>query len=200
MEQQTQDAVSPEITVSPEIEASPEFKVSPEPSTSPESTAPRVRQRCRARRRDGKRCRLFAQDPATGLCARHAAYAKTLPDELLDTTDLSKQLLVVNEGGFCSFDSINAILSNVVELLAKGLISSRRASVITFALSLLLRSVVVVDRKVANTPPQIIFDAPRPNRDPVTPETSAAPGASPSPGAPPETSYDAAENYARLRT
>jgi hypothetical protein len=200
MEQHTHDTVSPEIDVSPEINVSPEIKVSPEPSASTEPTAPRVRQRCRARRRDGRHCRLFAQDPATGLCARHAAYAETLPDELLDTTDLSKQLLVVNEGGYCSADSINAILSNVIELLAKGRISPRRASVITFALSLLLRSVVVVDRKIANTSPQFIFDAPRPNRDPVQPETSAAPGTSPSPRAYPQTSHDAAENYARPRT
>jgi hypothetical protein len=168
-------------------------------AASPEPTAPRVRQRCRARRRDGRNCRLFAQDPATGLCARHAAYAETLPDELLDTADLSKQLLVVNEGGYCSAESINAILSNVIELLAKGRISSRRSSVITFALSLLVRS-VVVDRKVAGTPPQIIFDAPRPNRDPVTPGPPAAPCPSPSPDAYPRTSHEAAENYARLRT
>jgi hypothetical protein len=98
MEQLTQDTVSPEIS------------------------AAHVRQRCRARRRDRKQCRLFAQDPATGLCARHAAYAETLPDELQDTTHLSKQLLVVNQGGYCSTESVNAILSNVVELLAKGCI------------------------------------------------------------------------------
>jgi hypothetical protein len=195
MEQHTQDAASPEINVSPK------FKVSPEPNNaSPEPIAPHGRQRCRARRRDRKQCRLFAQDPATGLCARHAAYAETPPDELRDTTDLSTELLVINEGGYCAAEPINAILSNVVELLAKGRISPRRASVITFALSLMLRSVVVVDRQIANTPPQIIFDAPRPIRDPVQPETGAAPGTPPSPNTQPQTCYDAVENYARLRT
>ncbi len=195
MEQHTQDIVSPEP------KASPRGKVSPEPNdASPESNAPRSRQRCRARRRDGKHCRLFAQDPATGLCARHAAYAETPPDELRDTTDLSKELLVINEGGYCAAEPINAILSNVVELLAKGRISPRRASVITFALSLMLRSVVVVDRQIANTPPRIIFDAPRPIRDPVQPETGAAPATPPSPDAYPRTSHEAAENYARPRT
>lgn len=197
MEPHAQDAVSPKINVSPEPN-----------SASPKPNAPHSSQRCRARRRDGKRCRLFAQDPATGLCARHAAYAETPPDELLDSTDLSKQLLVFNQGGYCSFESINAILSNVVELLAKGRISSRRASVITFALSLLLRGVVVADREAASKGPQIIFDAPRPIRDPVPPATSAAPGTRPN--APADTSshseptpqerFDAAENYARLRT
>jgi hypothetical protein len=195
MEQHTQDAASPEINVSPK------FKVSPEPNNaSPEPIAPHGRQRCRARRRDRKQCRLFAQDPATGLCARHAAYAETPPDELRDTTDLSTELLVINEGGYCAAEPINAILSNVVELLAKGRISPRRASVITFALSLMLRSVIVADHEAARKGPEIIFDAPSPNRDPVQPDTGAAPGTSPASDAQPQSSYDALENYARLRT
>ena len=181
MEQHTQDSASPDI------------KVSPEPST------PHVRQRCRARRRDRKQCRLFAQDPATGLCGRHATYAET-PDELQDTTDLSKQLLVVNEGGYCSADSVNAILSNVVELLAKGRISPRRASVITFALSLLLRSVIVQDRQIANTPPQITWGTYRPGSSQDEPATGAHDNADANPQAHPQTSHDAMENYARLRT
>jgi hypothetical protein len=185
MEQHTQG------TVSPEIDASATIDVTPEPNV------PHLRQRCRARRRDRKQCRLFAQDPATGLCPRHAAYAEP-PDELQDTTDLSKQLLVVNQGGYCSTESINAILSNVVELLAKGRISPRRASVITFALSLMLRSVIVVDRQIANTPPQIIFDSPGTNRnDAPAPEH---PDTTPTPDAHPQTSHEAMENYARLRT
>ena len=180
MEQLKQDAASLEIKVSPETNASPEHNTT------------QGRQRCRARRRDRKQCRLYAQDPATGLCARHVVYAESVPDELQDTTDLSKQLLVVNEGGYCTADPINAILSNVVELLAKGRISPRRASVITFALSLMLRSVIVQERQAANEHPQIIFDAPRPNRDPAEPAADTANT--------PKDCFDAAEKYSRLRT
>jgi hypothetical protein len=189
MEQHTQG------TVSPEIDASATIDVTPEPNI------PHLRQRCRARRRDRKQCRLFAQDPATGLCPRHAAYAEP-PEQLQDTTDLSKQLLVVNEGGYCSTESVNAILSNVVELLAKGRISPRRASVITFALSLLLRSVIVVDRQVANTPPQINWGSswPSTNRDHTPAPESAHADAVSSPDAHPQSSHEAMENYARLRT
>jgi hypothetical protein len=194
MEQHTQDAASPEIMVTPEPKVSPEIKVSPEPN------APRRRQRCRARRRDLKQCRLFAQDPATGLCARHAAYAETLPDELQDSTDLSKEILVVDKGDFGTTENINAILSNVIELVAKGRISTRRAAVITYALSLILRSVVVMDRKAANTPPQIIFDAPRSDESLDEPVTAAHNNADANPQAHPQTSHDAMENYARLRT
>ncbi|MGB7468650.1 MAG: hypothetical protein WBW58_04710, partial [Candidatus Acidiferrum sp.] len=102
------------------------------------------------------------QDPVTGLCARHATCAETVPDGFQDTTDLFKEILTVNTGSYGSTEGICCILSNIVELLAKGRISPRRASVITFALSLMLRSVVVHDRQNANAPTQIIFDAPRP--------------------------------------
>jgi hypothetical protein len=183
MEQHAQDTVLPEI------------------SASPGHSTTHVRQRCHARRRDRKQCRLFAQDPATGLCARHATYSEP-PDELQDTTDLSKQLLVVNQGGYCSTESVNAILSNVVELLAKGRISPRRPSVITFALSLLLRSVIVVDRQVASSPPQTNWGSswPSTNRDHTPAPESAHPDAVSSPDAAPQTSHEAMENYARLRT
>jgi hypothetical protein len=185
MEQHTQDAVSPEIDASATSDV------------TPESNVPHLRQRCRARRRDRKQCRLFAQDPSTNLCARHATYSEP-PDELQDTTDLSKQLLVVNQGGYCSTESVNAILSNVVELLAKGRISPRRASVITFALSLMLRSVIVQDRQIAN--PQINWGSSRP--DPVQAElaSSARDSAEASAQTHPHTGHDAMENYARLRT
>jgi hypothetical protein len=173
-------------------------------TVSPEPNAIQSRQRCRARRRDRKQCRLYAQDPATGLCARHTAYAET-PAGLQDTTDLSKQLLVVNQGGYCTADSINAILSNVVELLAKGRISPRRASVITFALSLMLRSVVVQDRQAANPPSRIDWSLP-PQRgwDEDAPAASTPPNPESSPEANAEVSsaesFDAAERYSRLRT
>jgi hypothetical protein len=188
MEQHTQNTVSPEISASPEPY-----------NVSTETNAPHSRQRCRARRRDRKQCRLFAQDPATGLCARHATYAETL-DGLQDTTDLSKQLLVVNQGGYCTAESVNAILSNVVELLAKGRISSRRASVITFALSLLLRSVIVQDRQIANTPPQITWGTYCPGSSQDEPAANPHDNADASPQAHPQTSHDAMENYARRRT
>ena len=147
--------------------------LSPEPNASPAHNTTQGRQRCQARRRDRKQCRLYAQDPATSLCARHATYGETSPYELQDSTDLSKELLDVNQGAYGTTEQINAILSNVVELLAKGRISPRRASVITFALSLMLRSVVVMDRQIASTVPQIIFDDPcaRSDEDQPSPNT-----------------------------
>jgi hypothetical protein len=143
MEHHTQDAVSLESNALPETNASPEHKTT------------QCRQRCRARRRDRKQCRLFAQDPVTGLCSRHAAYAETVPDALQDTTDLSNEIFAFAQPVLESPEHINAVLSNIVTPVAKGRISSRRAAVITYALSLMLRSVLVIDKKASDRPLQI---------------------------------------------
>jgi hypothetical protein len=202
MEQHTQDALSSEINESPEM------NISPEPSGSPEPTARRVRQRCRARRRDRKQCRLFAQDPATGLCARHAALASKYAPTIDDSADLCLDLFESGRGGLDSTQGINTVLTNVIILLAQGRLSPRRASVITFALSLMLRSVVVMDRQGANTPPQIDWGwyRPAPSQDEPTastpdhPENNSKTEASASAGSSTMNSFDAAEKYARLRT
>lgn len=179
----------------------PENTAPPDPSSARTGLA-----RCRSRKRNGARCRLTVQDPATGLCFRHAHLAGQTTDTLDDAMDLSSELLSVNEGAYNTTDDINAILSNVVELLAKGRISPRRASVITFALGLMLRSVVVAERQLACAPTQIILDAPRPIRDDVVPPAAAQHdpasqhNAAPIRDAHSQTSHDATRNYARLRT
>jgi hypothetical protein len=168
---------------------------SPHPPSTPRSFA-----RCQARNRSGSQCRLHSQDPSTGLCRRHALRASKTTDSLDDSLDLSSDILAVNDGSYGTIDHITAILSNVVVLVAKGRISVRRAAVLTDALSLMLRSVVVMDRLGENTPPQIIWDTPRPIRDDADPATAAQPDAAPTHGTPPQTPHDAALNYARLRT
>jgi hypothetical protein len=170
-------------------------------TASPAPSVPRGFQRCQARNRDRSQCRLHAQDPATGLCSRHAALASKYASAIDDSTNLCLDLFDSENGVLDSTQGINTVLTNVVVLLAQGRLSPRRASVITFALSLMLRSVVVMDRQAADTPPKISFDGvPHPIRDPVPPETAAAPATSPSSDAYPRTSQEAAENYARLRT
>jgi hypothetical protein len=135
-------------------------------SPSPASpNPPRSFARCQARNRSGSQCRLHSQDPSTGLCRRHALRASKTTDSLDDSLDLSADILAVNDGTYGTTDDITAILSNIVVLVAKGRLSTRRAAVLTDALSLMLRSVVVMDRITESTPPQIIWDAPRPIRD-----------------------------------
>lgn len=129
MEQQTQQTQSP---------ASP----------CPVST-PRGFERCRARNRDRSQCRLHVQNPATGLCSRHAAQAGNSTDTLQDTVDLSAEIFDAQQPVLETAEDINAVISNIVILVAKGRISPRRAAVISYALSLILRSVVILDRKAA---------------------------------------------------
>jgi hypothetical protein len=171
-----------------------------------EPRPPQDRQRCHARNRDRSHCRLNATDPLTGLCTRHANRANA--DRLDDSIDLSSEILEIEQGSYGSTDNINAILSNLVVLVAKGRISTRRAAVITYALSLMLRSVVTMNREAANTPPQIIFDVPRPDRSEDTPasktgndsaaQTPASPTASST--STPMNSLEARERYRQLRS
>jgi hypothetical protein len=192
-----------------------EQQQSPTPASPNPPSPPRSFARCQARNRSGSQCRLHSQDPSTGLCRRHALRASKTTDSLDDSLDLSDDILAVNDGCYATTDHITAILSNVVILVAKGRISARRAEVLTDALSLMLRSLIVMDRLVEYTPPQIPWDAPRPVRDNADRATAAQPDAAQpnaaQPGAaqpdaaptrvtPPQTPHEAALNYARLRT
>ncbi|HEY4261953.1 MAG TPA: hypothetical protein VGM98_17410, partial [Schlesneria sp.] len=140
-----------------------------ESTASPRLTATR----CQARNRNGSRCRLRAQHPGSPLCRRHAARAGTFADTLDDSLDVSVEVFASQEGSYDTTETINAILSNVVELLARGRISTRRASVVTYALSLMLRSVTVADRQALMRLP--LDYAPRPLREPLdSPPTTPA--------------------------
>jgi hypothetical protein len=133
--------------------------VSPD-SKEPSSRIAPGRTRCRAR----KRCRLHS-DPATGLCPRHALR----PGEPLGTPedrDLSSSFSCpTNE--FNSAVQINAFLSTVTDLVVRNEISARRAAVLAFITSQLLRTLPEIDRETGADQPQFIFDLPRPKREPA---------------------------------
>ena len=135
------------------------------PSTEPTPPPALKAARCQARNRNGSRCRLRAQHPSASLCLRHADRAGTFADTLDDSLDLSREVFAKQEGAYDTTESINSILSNVVELVAAGRISARRAAAITCALSLMLRSAVVADRQALM---QLPLDyAPRPLHEPL---------------------------------
>jgi hypothetical protein len=116
--------------------------------------------RCRARNRTGAQCRLPAQDPAKGLCSRHADRVSRTTHSAADRADLSADLFGEVAPTFQSAEEINATLAHLVVLVAQGRISSRRAAVITYALSLILRGVLVIDKKAADAPPQFEWSSP----------------------------------------
>jgi hypothetical protein len=117
--------------------------------------------RCRARNRSGSRCRLHVKDPLTGFCFRHADYADSASEDPDLSTELFPDLPEDKLPDLTTADHINELLSRIVVLLAQGRISARRAAVMTFGGSLLLRSVVVMDRASSEELPRITFDLPR---------------------------------------
>jgi len=133
-------------TAQPEQHLS-ETAATPTPATK-SKPARRGIARCSHRTRHQGRCRLPVQDPAIGLCFRHAALARKF--EFDDSEDLSAEILTHHAGDYAAPESINAVLSNVVELVAAGRLSPRRAAVITYALSLMLRSEVILERMTEN--------------------------------------------------
>lgn len=130
------------------------------PSTPKSAPAPRGDARCRRRTGANGRCRLPVQDPATGLCFKHAASATRAAHSAADRADLSAYLFGEAVPSFKSAEEINATLAHLVVLVAQGRISSRRAAVMTYALSLILRGVLVIDRKAADIPFQQEWSGP----------------------------------------
>lgn len=110
--------------------------------------------RCAYTSPTGRRCRANSADPLHGLCQKHAARKDTDPD----SADLSADLFGEGTPSFEPLEEINFVLTNLVVLVAQGRISSRRAGVITYGLSFILRGVQAIDRKAADTPTEIICD------------------------------------------
>lgn len=107
---------------------------------------PRSLLRCRARTRDGRQCRMPAQEPAFGFCYRHIPRSTEL-DLLDDSTDLCAELFRADDGTLNDITSVSTLLTNLIILLGQGRISTRRAAVITYALNLLLRSLIATERQ-----------------------------------------------------
>lgn len=167
-----------------ENKESQETQSAQQPSTGSTPSRHLTATRCQARNRNGSRCRLRAQHPGASLCGRHADRAGTFPNTLDDSLDLSDEVFAKQEGAYDTPESINSILSNVVELVACGRISTRRAAVITCALSLMLRSAIAADRQALSHLP--LDYVPRPLHEPLD--------------SLPTTGAEAIAAYERLRT
>jgi hypothetical protein len=117
--------------------------------------------RCSYRFPNGMRCRLigFAGQP---FCPKHTQPATAPPQP---TSAEIASTLTNNLDDFTSAEQINTFLSRLLLLLAKDQISTRRAAVLTYIASQLLRSVRAILAEEKREPTQIIFDEPRPERD-----------------------------------
>jgi len=122
---------------------------------------------CTHRTPSGRRCRLPVSDPASQLCSRHAA--RRNKEQI---TAAQAAALIGESGEFRSPVEINRSLGELYKLLARNEIAPRRAAVMAYTCSLLLRSLVAIERELDDTPQRIIIDMPGPTRDdePMDPE------------------------------
>ena len=96
--------------------------------------------RCRHRTANG-RCRMPAVDSAANLCFDHARRAL----QARQNSDFA-HYLTRDSSGFQTAQGINHSLADLYTLLAQGHISPRRASVLAYVASLLLRSLPAIDK------------------------------------------------------
>ncbi len=130
--------------------------------------------RCAHRTTGGRQCRLLASDAHSGLCPQHRAAQK---HEQEDDHFLH---LITNFQGFHTAQGINHSLGNLYELLAQNRISPRRAAVLAYVSSLMLRTLPQIDADVAAgiKVPAKPAAQPLPAPDPV-PTEAAAPDSDP---------------------
>lgn len=94
--------------------------------------------RCLYRTATGRQCASLAGDRTSGLCPRHAAGAQASSPDF-------REALTRDAFGFQRSQDVNNSLGALYVLLAEGRISPRRASVLAYISSLLLRTLPAID-------------------------------------------------------
>lgn len=124
--------------------------------------------RCQHRSTTGRRCRSLRPTPGATLCERHRAM-----EEKQLSADLFASLIGHQTAGRDSLLSIGGVHDSLAELyilLARDRVSPRRAAVLAYVSSLLLRSLPDAAKVPAKSgrpksPVRIILDMPHPARE-----------------------------------
>ena len=112
---------------------------------------------CTHRTRTGRRCH-FPPFSDTPLCVRRTPIRATLPET--DLTETFGEEILTDPR---SATQINTFLGVLAFLVVENRVSPRRAAVLAYISSLLLRSLPAVQQE---NPPQFIFGLPRPKPQP----------------------------------
>ena len=141
----------------------------PNPSANPNAADAA---RCLHRTPTGRRCKSAVSNEAVGLCQRHAASHQRNVDPVLT------EVLAGDANAFLSAKGINRSLMQLHTLLVKDMISTRRAAVLAYITSLLLRTLPAIEEESAaayprNGPPKIIWDLPHPPHEDVHPRSAS---------------------------
>ena len=120
--------------------------------------------RCQYRNAADRQCRSAHFGAASTLCPRHALDQQR-------NSDLT-ELFTLAHDKFLSPAGIHASLSELFTLLAENRVAPRRAAVLAYISSLLLRTLPAIQQEVAgeiaapkNVPPTIIWNIPRPSHE-----------------------------------
>jgi hypothetical protein len=105
---------------------------------SPAVNTSTLESRCQHRFANYKQCRLPASSPELPFCPQHAKNIQPIE------RDLSAKLLK-NSQDFQTAQGINFALGNLYDLVAQNRISTRRAAVLAYINSLLLRTLPAID-------------------------------------------------------
>ena len=98
--------------------------------------------RCHHFYANGTRCRLIAPSADARFCQRHAK----LPQNQREATDVAASL-TADLGEFSSASDVSEFLSRLLLLFAQDRISPRRAAVLAYITSQLLRSLSAAERE-----------------------------------------------------
>jgi hypothetical protein len=101
--------------------------------------------RCQHRTATGRQCSSLAGDRSSGLCPRHAAARHVSSPDFRET-------LTREAAHFQNAQGVNFSLGALYNLLAEGRISPRRASVLAYISSLLLRTLPAIDYDLDRLP------------------------------------------------
>jgi hypothetical protein len=128
--------------------------------------------RCRYRTPTGRRCRAARSSPSSPHCAHHRAMAKKAPldDIAADLTARLKDIRVSLQ----SAQGVHNSLAELYVLLAQDRVSPRRAAVLAYLSSLLLRTLPDSGEDAAALKPEIKFvfnRAPKPEVEAAGPLT-----------------------------
>jgi hypothetical protein len=122
--------------------------------------------RCTHRTDSGRQCRLAISDAQSGLCPHH--YAEQKESERADVSEI----LVKFSQAFQTAQGINYSLRNLFLLTSQNRISTRRAAVLAYIGSLLLRTLPAIDADRAagiidpSAPKKVAIPDPDPSQKP----------------------------------
>jgi hypothetical protein len=136
----------------------------PTPQISDDSTAAGAPARCLHRWPSGRRCRQAPEQPNSSFCPAHAAV-----EQNRHHGDRLHDLLLQTDNRLRTASDINNSLASLYVLLAEDRISARRAAVLAYISSLMLRTLPAVEKEESHDASQIILDLPRP-QPPAEPE------------------------------